>query len=75
MDTMRLTYRYDCSHSPAVLDLTGFDGGPWQSKTLYGIVEWSGDSVFRFCAAAGTESSVRPEHFDQTETVRFFRAK
>ncbi len=75
LDTVHLTYRYDCSLTPATLDLLDFDGGPWRGKTLYGILERTSDTSFRFCAAAGTDASARPEYFDQTETVRFFREK
>ncbi len=74
-DTMHLAYRYDCSRIPATLDLIDFDSGPWQGKTLYGIVEQGSDTTFRFCAAAGTAPSARPEVFDPTETVRFFRKR
>ncbi|MCS7037135.1 MAG: hypothetical protein RMJ33_12885 [Saprospiraceae bacterium] len=74
-DTVRLTYHYDCSRTPAAIDLLDFDGGPWQGKTLYGILEPTSDTSFRFCAAAGADASVRPEYFDQTETVRFFRER
>ncbi len=74
LDTVVLSYRYDCATYPIALDLKELAGGPWRRKTLYGILEWSSDTSFRFCAAAGTDPSLRPRHFTDAETIRFFRA-
>lgn len=72
-DTFVMDYRYDCRKQPAELDLSGFQTGPLGGKTLYGILEWSNDSTFRFDAEAGTQADVRPQAFATEQTQKFFR--
>lgn len=72
-DTFPITYRYDCKQKVATLDLTGFQTGPLAGKTLFGIVEWSSDSVFRFDAEPGTSPVARPTTFNAEHTERYFK--
>lgn len=72
-DSFPITYRYDCSQNKATLDLSDFKSGPLAGKTLYGIIEWSNDSVFRFDSEAGASSEARPKTMDAEHAGRFFR--
>jgi len=72
-DTFAINYRYDCKQKTATLDLMNFKSGPLAGKTLFGIVEWSSDSVFRFDAESGNSSEVRPSTFNAEHTERYFR--
>jgi hypothetical protein len=74
-DTFRIAYRYDCKQKPPSLDLSGFQSGPLAGKTLFGIVEWSSDSVFRFDAEAGLSPEARPTKFNPEHTERYFRER
>ncbi|MEZ4965411.1 MAG: hypothetical protein R2791_09220 [Saprospiraceae bacterium] len=74
-DTFPIRYHYDCKQQPAILDLDGFHSGPLKGKTLFGILEWTSDSSFRFEGESGTSSEVRPETFNPEQTQRFYREK
>jgi len=73
VDTFRMEYRYNCKKQPAELDLSGFQSGPLKGKTLYGILEWSNDSSFRFDSETGYSADVRPSAFENDQTQKFFR--
>lgn len=73
VDTFRMEYRYNCKKQPAELDLSGFQSGPLKGKTLYGILEWSNDSSFRFDSETGYSVDVRPSAFENDQTQKFFR--
>ncbi|MBV6443614.1 MAG: hypothetical protein DYG98_00400 [Haliscomenobacteraceae bacterium CHB4] len=72
-DTFPIRYTYDCSRNPATLDLSGFQAGPLTGKTLFGILEWAGDTVFRFDAEPGASPEVRPKTFNVEQTMRYYR--
>lgn len=72
-DTFQIQYRYDCKQDPATLDLSSFQSGPLSGKSLFGIVEWSSDSVFRFDSEPGTSPEVRPTTFNPEYAERYFR--
>ncbi|MFN0034023.1 MAG: hypothetical protein ACKVUS_03085 [Saprospiraceae bacterium] len=72
-DTFPISYRYDCTQKTATLDLMGFQSGPLVGKTLFGIIEWSSDSVFRFGAEPGVSVEARPTDFSAERTERYFR--
>lgn len=72
-DTFPIRYRYDCSQKPVKLDLSDFRSGPLTGKTLFGILEWAGDSVFRFEAEPGSNPEVRPEKFNVEQSERYFK--
>lgn len=74
-DTFPIRYSYDCKQKPAILDLTGFQSGPLNGKTLFGILEWTSDSSFRFDAESGTTPDVRPQTFNVEQTQAYFREK
>jgi hypothetical protein len=72
VDTVPMVFRYDCAKQPVELDLFQFRSGPLVGKTLFGILEWTSDSTFRFNAEAGTDPSLRPKTFESDQTLRFF---
>ena len=72
-DSFPINYRYDCKQKTATLDLTDFKSGPLTGKTLFGIMEWSSDSVFRFNSEPGTSAEVRPTTFNAEHLERYFR--
>ena len=72
-DSFPISYRYDCKQKPATLDLMDFQSGPLAGKTLFGIVEWNSDSIFRFDAEPGTSSYARPSSFNAEHSERYFR--
>ncbi|MBN8678320.1 MAG: hypothetical protein J0M29_08850 [Chitinophagales bacterium] len=72
-DTFAIRYQYDCTQKMTTLDLTEFKSGPLAGKTLYGIVEWSSDTVFRFDAEAGTSPEARPIQFNAEHFERYFK--
>lgn len=74
-DTLRFSYQYDCSQHPFRLDLSDFHAGPLAGKTMYGILEWTSDSVFRFEAQTGNSAEVRPDAFKAEQTVRYYRER
>jgi hypothetical protein len=72
-DTFPITYTYNCKEKIPTLDLSGFQNGPLAGKTLYGIIEWSSDSVFRIDAEPGTSPETRPSTFNSEHSERYFR--
>lgn len=72
-DSFPIQYRYDCKPATATLDLLDFKSGPLAGKTLFGIIEWSNDSVFRFESEPGSASEARPKAFNPEHSERFFR--
>ncbi len=72
-DTFAIHYHYDCTQKTTTLDLSDFKSGPLAGKTLFGIVEWSSDSVFRFDSEPGTSAEVRPPAFDNEHVERYFK--
>lgn len=72
-DTFSIQYQYDCKQKVPTLDLLNFKSGPLAGKNLYGILEWSSDSVFRFDAEAGTAPEERPGSFKTERLERYFR--
>jgi hypothetical protein len=72
-DTFPIHYQYDCKQTPATLDLSGFQSGPLSGKTLFGIVEWASDTVFRFDCEPGSAPDVRPATFNPAQAQRYFR--
>ena len=73
IDTVALTFELNCATKPASIDLKNFQAGPFLGKTLFGILEFSGDTLFRLCYETGQEPSVRPGSFTPDQTVKFFR--
>ena len=72
-DTFSVKYRLDCTQKQPTLDLLEFRAGPMAGKTLFGIIEWSNDSVFRFEAEPGTSPEARPLQFNAQQIERFYR--
>lgn len=72
-DTFPIQYRYDCKQKPATLDLSGFQSGPLTGRTLFGILEWVGDTIFRFDAEPGASPEVRPTMFNAEQAQRYFK--
>lgn len=72
-DSFPINYRYDCTHKTVTLDLMNFQKGPLAGKTLFGIIEWNSDSVFRFDAEPGTSEDARPATFNAEQAQRYFR--
>lgn len=72
VDTVPMAFRYDCAKQPVELDLFQFHAGPLVGKTLFGILEWTSDSTFRFNAEAGTDPALRPKTFESDQTLKFF---
>jgi len=72
-DTFFVKYHLDCTLKQPTLDLLDFHAGPLEGKTLFGIIEWSNDSVFRFEAEPGTSPEARPIQFNAQQIERFYR--
>ncbi|HEX5758677.1 MAG TPA: hypothetical protein VF121_05745 [Thermoanaerobaculia bacterium] len=66
-EDFELRYRYDDEATPHHLDLSGFDHGPLQEKSLYCILEWQAADAFRMDCETGESKkggeSVRPKDF------------
>ena len=75
VDTVSCVFVLNCKVKPATLDFTAFSNGPFKDKTLFGIIEWSADSLFRYCYEVGVEPGCRPKKFDQMQTMKFYRRK
>lgn len=73
IDTVQLVFELNCSTKPASIDLKQFNAGPFLGKTLFGIIEFSGDTLFRLCYETGQEPGIRPTAFDPDQTAKFFR--
>ena len=73
---LELTYDVDYSVVPHTFALHGFVGGPLDGMSLYGIVEFTTDDVFRLDVEPGpphaaAPSDYRPTTFtDQTQTYQ-----
>lgn len=72
-ENFEIRYVFDDASDPNTLDLTGFDRGQLQAKTLYCILEWPSAAAFRMDCAPGepTEEgeSVRPAGFGEHALV------
>lgn len=73
IDTVKCVFVLNCQAKPATLDFSDFNGGPFQGKYLFGIIEWSADSLFRFCYEIGEEQGCRPQKFDPEQTIKYYR--
>ena len=71
--TIGIMIELNCATKPASIDLKNFQAGPFLGKTLFGILEFSGDTLFRLCYETGQEPSVRPNAFIPDQTSKFFR--
>jgi len=73
---LELRYKYDTTTAPATLNLEGFESGPLEGMTLFGIVEFISDKAMRLDAEAGdpADPSVRPTEFSDS-TVEYQRIK
>ena len=72
-DSVAFTYALDCSQNPAGLNLNNFSTGPYNGKTLFGIIEWTSDSSLRLRYEAGMNHTDRPKGFDAEATEKYFR--
>lgn len=72
-DTFPIAYRYDCGKKTTTLDLSDFKTGPMAGKTQYGIIEWSGDTLFRMSSETGSSEASRPQKFDPEHVDKFYR--
>lgn len=70
-DTFKISYKFNHSTVPNQLDLTDFKVGPLAGKTLYGIVEFQGNDVFRFDCEPS--SIARPKDFDSKQTQTYYK--
>jgi hypothetical protein len=68
-DTQHCQFEFDCQQSPPQLDLKNFTSGPFAGKTLFGIVEWSHDSAFRW----QYDYDARPHTFEADAEMQFFK--
>lgn len=74
-DTFPISYHYDCTQELTTLDLTDFKNGSQGGKTLFGLIEWSNDSVFRYDAEFGSSPDARPKTLNMEHADRYFREK
>jgi hypothetical protein len=73
-DTFFANVAYTCDNSPGMLDLLIDTMRNVSFKYhLFGLIAWSGDSVFSLHLAKGRDASVRPKAFDLQEAKRFRR--
>ncbi len=72
-DTTTLRYRADCSAAPTQIDMDGFQGAMYEGRQLYGLLDWSSDSSFRFIYEIGDSPSVRPTTFESELTQQFYQ--
>ena len=70
-DTVRMRFQFDCAARPITLDLSDFKNGPHTGKSLFGILDWSSDSSFRFRYEVGSQPAVRPREFDAEQTQKY----
>lgn len=76
--TFSLAYRLDASTTPWALDLVGFKDGPLKGRTLYCIVERTGDRLRMDCepgAPTAEGSKKRPPAFVPEQTQEFERGR
>lgn len=74
-EVFEIRYDADFSAVPMRLDLSGFDRGPLEGRTLYGIVEFPDKLSFRFDCEPGPPDGgdeVRPDSFTE-QTVHYRR--
>ena len=68
-ESFEVRYVFDDESEPNRLDLTGFNRGQLQGKTLYCILEWPSAAAFRMDCAPGEPTaegqSVRPAGFGE----------
>ena len=68
-EDFEIRYVFDDESEPNTLDLTGFDRGQLQGKTLYCILDWPSAAAFRMDCAPGEPTvegeSVRPAGFGE----------
>jgi hypothetical protein len=72
MDTVNFVFSINCNTKPASVDFKDFSGGPFLGKTLFGIIEWSSDTLFNLCYEAGQQPDCRPQSFDPEQTMKFY---
>jgi hypothetical protein len=70
-DTQFCQYQYNCKTEPVEINLSSFDCGPYRSKILQGIFEWSSDSSFRLQYSTAS----RPKEFEAASAEKFYRFK
>ena len=72
-ENFEIRYVFDDEPEPNTLDLTGFDRGQLQGKTLYCILDWPSAAAFRMDCAPGEPTaegeSVRPADFGEHALV------
>ena len=72
-EDFEIRYVFDDESEPNTLDLTGFDRGQLQGKTLYCILDWPSAAAFRMDCAPGEPTaegeSVRPADFGEHALV------
>ena len=73
-DTFFARYQYDCSETPALLDLST-DSSIIQTlhANLFGLVVWSGDTSFSWHSESGKTSADRPKDFRLEDAQSFKR--
>jgi hypothetical protein len=73
IDTIAISYFYNCEKNPIELNLSNFKSGPFTGKTLFGILDWKEKNAFRFESEAGNNSDIRPKSFKSEQTQIFTR--
>ena len=73
IDTVKCVFVLNCKAKPATLDFSDFSGGPFKGQNLFGIIEWSSDSLFRFCYEIGQQPGCRPKQFNSEQTIKYYR--
>lgn len=73
IDTVSFVFTLNCKTKPATIDFKDFNAGPFAGKSLFGIIEWSADSLFRLCYEIGQAPDCRPKQFDPEQTMKFYR--
>jgi hypothetical protein len=53
--------------------MDGFQGAMYEGRRLYGLLDWSSDSSFRFIYEIGDSPSVRPTTFESELTQQFYQ--
>lgn len=77
-DTFPMKYTLDVSVTPHKLDLTGYGAGPFQDRSYYGILEFTGDDDMKLQMTAGAigqnGDTLRPKTLDP-KAVTYKREK
>lgn len=63
-----LKYTVDISRKPWTIDIYGFENGPLEGKTVYGIFEIDGNKL-KIDAEIGDSSSIRPQKFTDQSVI------